>query len=204
MQLDRAQLSRRVYCVMLVVANAASMTHAYTSSNLILKYSFQYFIDLHGGRLHPVGNVSNIGSLMYSSEMFDSQPPPPTYKCVFFKLRQHESLSLHWLVGRHRWSHQCKNNKKSLSHLATLKQNLAPKNLRGCPGPTFHLLWCQWSFGPIRCWKLSLDLLGLRLKDKWFYQVKCFLMAEGEAKWGSFTRSHMCIAPVIIANEAHL
>lgn len=114
------------------------------------------------------------------------------------------SMNLHWLVVQHRCSHQPKNNKNSFSHLATLKQNLAPKNLQGCPILTFHLLWCQWSSWPIRCWKLPLDLPGLRHKDKWFYQIKCFLMAGREAKCGSFTGGHMCISLVIIPNEAHL
>lgn len=105
---------------------------------------------------------------------------------------------------QHRCSHLPKNNKKSFSHLATLKHNLAPKNLQGCPTPTFYHSWCQWSSRPIRCWKPPLDLPGLRHKDKWCYQIKCLLMACRETKEGSFTRSHMYISIVIFPNEAHL
>lgn len=111
---------------------------------------------------------------------------------------------LHWMVINTD-VHICpKNNKKSFSHLATLKHKLAPKNLQGCPTLTFYLSWCQWSSRPIRRWKLPLDLPGLRHKDKWCYQMKCLLMACRESKRGSFTRSHMCMAIVIFPNEHHL
>ena len=103
-----------------------------------------------------------------------------------------------------RCSHLPKSNKKSFSHLATLKHNLAPKKLQGCPSLTLHHSGCQRSWRPIRCWKLSLDLPGLRRKDKWCYQTECLLMTCRETKCGSFTRSHMCISIVIFPNEAHL
>lgn len=53
---------------------------------------------------------------------------------------QQESPSVSWAAVGHRCSHQAKNNMKSFSHLATLKQNLALKNLQGYPSLTFHLL----------------------------------------------------------------
>lgn len=126
------------------------------------------------------------------------------YRFRVLSFLRHDSVSLDWLAVRRRCSHQPKNNKKSFSHLATLKQNLAPKTIEGCPRLTSHLLWCQWSSWPIRCWKLPLDLPDSRHKDKWVYQIKCFLMADREAKCGFFTRSHVCISLVIIQNEAHL
>lgn len=79
----------------------------------------------------------------------------------------------------HRCRHLPKNNKKSFSHLVTLKHNLAPKNLQGCPTLTFYRSWCQWS---IQLEKLPLDLPGLRHKDKWCYQIKCLLMTFRKTK----------------------
>lgn len=93
------------------------------------------------------------------------------------------NLSGKLLLWAVRCSHQPKNNMKSFSHLVTLKQNSALKNQQGCPSVTFHLTWCQRSFRLIRSWKQPIDVPGPRLKDKWFYQIKRFLMADGASRW---------------------
>lgn len=109
----------------------------------------------------------------------------PATRCCAFPLNKLRVWSLSgklllWVV---RCSHQPKNNMKSFSHLATLKQNSALKNQQGCPSVTFHLVWCQRFLLPIRSWKPPLDVPGPRLKDKLFYQIERFLMADGASRW---------------------